>query len=186
MNQAVTQDSDWLVELLGRCALRDPKALRELYQATSAKLFAVALAVVRREAFAEEILQEAYIKIWKAADSYNAAKGRPMTWMINIVRNQSLDLLRGSEHRHAADDAAALEQMQAPHAVDEQVEGRTQMERLRRCMEQLAPDQRRCLLLIYQSGCTPTEVSRSSGWPVDKVKYWARTSLTKMRGCLAG
>ena len=86
MNQAVSRDSDLLIELLARCALRDPKAMRELYQATSAKLFAIALAVVRREIFAEEILQEAYIKIWQAAESYNVTKGRPMTWMINIVR----------------------------------------------------------------------------------------------------
>src|SRR3546814_15993057 len=55
--------------------------------------------MLRREAWAEEALQEAFVKIWRHADSYNPARGRPMTWMINVVRNQALDMLRRADYR---------------------------------------------------------------------------------------
>src|SRR3546814_17065408 len=55
--------------------------------------------MLRREAWAEEALQEAFVKIWRHADSYNPARGRPMTWMINVVRNPALDMLRRADYR---------------------------------------------------------------------------------------
>src|SRR3546814_15853808 len=91
--------SHHLSQLLARCSLGDQAAFAGLYEATSAKLFGVALRILRREAWAEEALQEAYVKIWRHAESYNPARGRPMTWMINVVRNQALDLLRRGDYR---------------------------------------------------------------------------------------
>src|SRR3546814_14776288 len=90
--------SHHLSQLLARCSLGDQAAFAGLYEATSAKLFGVALRILRREAWAEEALQEAYVKIWRHAESYNPARGRPMTWMINVVRNQAMDLLRRGDY----------------------------------------------------------------------------------------
>src|SRR3546814_7183232 len=104
MNRRVCRDistvpSHPLVHLLARCSLGDKVAFAGLYETTSAKRFGVALRILRREAWAEEALQEAYVKIWRHAESYNPARGRPMTWMINVVRNQALDLLRRGDYR---------------------------------------------------------------------------------------
>src|SRR3546814_17480087 len=86
--------SHHLSQLLARCSLGDQAAFAGLYEATSAKLFGVALRILRREAWAEEALQEAYVKIWRHAESYNPPSGRPMTWMINVVRNQARARMR--------------------------------------------------------------------------------------------
>jgi RNA polymerase sigma-70 factor (ECF subfamily) len=80
--------------LLNRCALHDERAFAELYRYTSAKLFGVALRILRREDWAEEVLQESFVNIWNHAAAYAAAKSQPMTWMTSIVRNRSLDWLR--------------------------------------------------------------------------------------------
>ena len=185
MTEFAADDKDQLADLIGRCALKDEKALQDLYEATSAKLFAIALAVVGRNAWAEEALQEAYLKIWNAADSYNVSKGRPMTWLINIVRNQSIDLMRGSDARQSDVDEIPEDILDLTPGVDEHADNLGQLERLRLCMAALDPEHANCVLLIYQNGCSPSEVSREKGWPLDKVKYWARTSLSKIRECLA-
>jgi RNA polymerase sigma-70 factor (ECF subfamily) len=82
-----------LAELLARVALRDRRAFERLYRATCAHLFSVSLRILRNEGRADEILQEAYVSVWHNASKYDAAAGKPMTWMINIVRNKSIDLL---------------------------------------------------------------------------------------------
>src|ERR1044072_784245 len=84
-----------LQHLLGRCALRDRAAFVELYRATSAHLNGIALRILRNRQWAEEVLQDAYVKIWNHAADYEASRGTAMTWMINIVRNAALDVVRG-------------------------------------------------------------------------------------------
>src|SRR5258708_34251210 len=83
-----------LTALLAKCALRDRAALALLYQLTSPKLFGVALRIVRREDWAEDVLQECYLRIWDHAPSYRAGLASPMTWMTSIVRNRCLYWLR--------------------------------------------------------------------------------------------
>src|SRR3546814_13216041 len=95
--------SHHLSQLLARCSLGDQAAFAGLYEATSAKLFGVALRILRREAWAEEALQEAYVKIWRHAESYNPARGRPLTSMNNIVRNQAPALMRRCDYRDSED-----------------------------------------------------------------------------------
>src|SRR5262245_838656 len=88
-----------LQDLVARCALRDRRAFVGRYTATSAKLLRVALRRLKRRPWAEEVLQEAYLKIWNHASTYDANRGSPMTWMINIVRNQALDRRRRADRR---------------------------------------------------------------------------------------
>ena len=80
-----------LMELLARTALSDQHAFAELYRATSAHLYAVALRILREAPAAEEALQESFINVWHHAQSYLAAKSQPMTWLTSIVRNRCLD-----------------------------------------------------------------------------------------------
>src|ERR1044072_867818 len=83
-----------LQHLLGRCALRDRAAFVELYHATSAHLNGIALRILKNRQWAEEVLQDAFVKVWQHAGDYEASRGAVMTWMINIVRNAALDLHR--------------------------------------------------------------------------------------------
>src|ERR1044071_9410237 len=99
-----------LQHLLARCALRDRAAFVELYRATSAHLNGIALRILRNRQWAEEVLQDAFVKIWHHAGDYEASRGTAMTWMINIVRNQALDLTRRVDFRAQLD----------PEPVDEE------------------------------------------------------------------
>src|SRR5215510_13654399 len=87
-------EADHLHQLMARCALRDQRAFGELYRFTSAKLYGVALRILRRRDWAEDVLQESFVNIWNHAAEYSASKSAPMTWMTTIVRNRALDWLR--------------------------------------------------------------------------------------------
>jgi len=173
-----------LPDLLARCALRDEAAFAALYEATSAKLFGTALRILQNEPLAEEALQEAYVKIWRAAGTYREARGTPMTWMINIVRNQALDTVRRARYRRAEPDDALDDAPADTAGPLEDAHTRAELERLRECLARLADGPRACILMIYHQGFTPTEVARSHGWPIGTVKTWLRRGLQRLRVCM--
>ena len=80
--------------MIAQVALRDRSAFSALYDATSAKLFGVCLRVLNNRAEAEDVLQEVYIRVWHKADSYTVTGHSPMTWLITVARNLSIDRLR--------------------------------------------------------------------------------------------
>jgi len=177
--------SEELGRLLSRCSLGDQAAFGALYEATSAKLYGVALRMLRREAWAEEALQEAYVKIWRHADSYNPARGRPMTWMINVVRNQSLDLLRRADYRVQEEEwNPDRDQRMSGDNPAALAETSQEMQRVLACLGLLGEEQRDCILLSYHQGLTPTEVAEQVKRPVGTVKTWIRRGLLKVRECL--
>jgi RNA polymerase sigma-70 factor, ECF subfamily len=136
-------------DLVTRCALRDQRAFAELYKQTSAKLYGVALRIVRRRDWAEEVLQESFINIWKYADSYAPTKSAPMTWMVSVVRNRALDWLRRPDlEDHKADYYALLEALpdDAPdpgRLLDNSRDVRV----LAECLQQLAAKQQQSIVL---------------------------------------
>ncbi len=83
-----------LVWLLAAVAKGDQAAFERLYTATRSKLFGVAVRILRRQDLAEEVIQETYVKIWTSAGQYNPGAASPITWMVAIARNRSIDLLR--------------------------------------------------------------------------------------------
>ena len=83
-----------LMELLDRVATQDDKALKALYDRTSSKLYGLALRIVRERDAAEDVLQEAFVSIWRGAGSYHASLSPPLAWMGLIVRSRALDALR--------------------------------------------------------------------------------------------
>lgn len=182
---ATYDSSEQLGLLLSRCSLGDQSAFTELYDATSAKLFGVSFRILKREAWAEEALQEAYVKIWRYADSYNPGRGRPMTWMINVVRNQSLDLLRKADYRAAEEEwSPEKDGRMSGENPAAQAETSQELQRVMHCLSGLGDEQRDCILLSYHQGYTPSEVAARIDRPVGTVKTWIRRGLIKVRECL--
>ncbi|MDH5327189.1 MAG: sigma-70 family RNA polymerase sigma factor [Gammaproteobacteria bacterium] len=175
---------DRLLQLIAQCALKDQDAFKTLYQLTSAKLFGVALRILKQEARAEEALQEACLKIWRYAADYNVQRGRPMTWLINIVRNQSLDMLRASTSRQEADHTEWTDELEDTVSHSGDSEADDELNRLMNCMELLNEDQQKCLLMVYHQGFTASEVSQQGKWPLGTVKTWVRRGLASIRECL--
>src|SRR5438477_279220 len=79
-------ETDRVEALLSRCALRDERALGELYDLVSSQLFGVLLRILKRRALAEEALQDVMVRVWQRADQYVAYRGRAMAWLSSIAR----------------------------------------------------------------------------------------------------
>ena len=184
-----TQSTPSLDHLLARCALADGGAFAELYAATSAKLFAVVLRILKNRELAEDALQDVYIRIWQSAADYHAGRGAVMTWMTSIARYRAIDMLRRANAgiKVSAGDADAVDTQHAPGAgpVEFAVQQAANT-RLTACLDELDPPRRTCLVLAYCDGYTHDELSVKLGSPVGTIKSWIRRGLLALKACLGG
>ncbi len=181
-------DTDAIGKLMARCALRDERAFAQLYRQTSAKLYGVALRIVRRDDWAEEVLQESFVNIWNHAREYSASRSAPMTWMTAIVRNRALDWLRRPHLEHGREDYDLLVE-----AVADDARGPEALLALSRdagalaeCLEQLSGKQRQCIALAYVHGLSHGELAQHMREPLGTVKTWIRRGLDKLKSCMDG
>lgn len=171
--------------LLSRCALRDERALAELYQLVSARLFGMLLRILKRRALAEEALQDVMVRVWQRADQYAAYRGRAMTWLISIARYRAIDLLRSQHVQVTLDDAPDEALMDASAA---EFADTTTSQRLRHalddCLNRLTADQRRCLTLAYVEGFSQDQIASTIHSPLGTVKSWMRRGLASLKRCM--
>ena len=175
-----------LAELLSRCAIGDEKALEALYRLSSAKLYAVCLALLRNEELAQDVLQDGYVKIWHRAGNYNPAKGAAMSWMTSIVRHRALDVLR-STSLYQEQGSDLLDTLEIADAAQDPVlltDIDASTTALIECMDQLKEEQKRCIMLAYYYGYSHDELSRSLEKPLGTVKAWIRRGIKRIRECL--
>ncbi|MDX1607238.1 MAG: sigma-70 family RNA polymerase sigma factor [Candidatus Competibacterales bacterium] len=175
------------VDLLARCALGDRRSFEQLYKSTSAHLYGLVLRIVRQQETANEVLQEAYVKIWHRAGDFNPAKAGALTWMGTIARNQAIDTLRrgGQQPATIADPVDELHWLtdDGPGPEDNAHLDR-QGQALRQCLEQLEDDQRRAIMLAYFEGLTHEELAARMERPLGTVKSWVRRGLQRLKHCL--
>lgn len=182
-----------LQDLLAAAGRGDHAAFAQVYERTHAHLFGVALRILGRPQSAEDVLQEAFINIWKNASSYRSQIGgqeiQPMTWLIAIVRNKALDALRSRVRRNETelDDEAEGAEVAgtgaAPSAMDLFSQA-AQALRIDGCMGDLDGTHRQSLALAYYQGLSHSEVAAQMGAPLGSVKAWIRRGLDKLRDCL--
>lgn len=175
-----------LETLIARTALGDRDAFDRLYDATSAKLHAVCLSVLKDRPEAEETLQEVYIRVWQSAARYASNGLSPMTWLITIARNRSIDRLRarGSRPMTAPEDAAAFVACSAPGP-----ESATIMAQERRmlddCLARLAEAQAGAVRAVYLEGVSYADLAAREGLPINTVRSWLRRSLLRLKDCVS-
>ena len=194
-------EQDWpeksreLAQLLARTGLGDRAAFARLYERSSGHVFAVVLRIQRDRALAEDLLQEVYVSVWKAAGSFDAARAQPLTWLTHIARNRAIDSLRraGAQPRteslsSADDDDDRPDPLNAvasdePGPLD--LLGRASERReLEQCMERLSPPQRQSVALAFFDGLSHAEVAEHLREPLGTVKSWVRRALNTLKGCL--
>jgi RNA polymerase sigma-70 factor, ECF subfamily len=182
----MTIPDDPLPVLLVACARRDRAAFGRLYQATSAKLYGVAVRILRREDWAEEVLQECYVSIWTHAPEYRAALAAPMTWMTSIVRNRCLDWLRRPRAEVSDEDGALVESAESdnPGPLAE-LERAKDAQALARCLKGLEGKQRQAIALAFYDGLSHSELASHLGEPLGTVKTWVRRGLLSLKDCLS-
>lgn len=176
-----------LADLMVRCARGDRDAFLALYRATSAKLFAVALRIVKRRELAEEVVQEAYLKAWRMAPSYSAISGSPMSWLATIARNAAIDLVRRADeklvHRRVGPEQEADELVRIPDPAFDP-ETADAVRRLNQCLEGLSADNRSMVTRAYLEGWSREELAEASARQVATVKTILRRSLIQLKACM--
>lgn len=177
------QTNERLEHLLARCALADKNALAELYKLTSAKLFAIQLKILKRRDWAEDALQDAYIKIWNQAGAYRPDKGNPLTWLISIARYRAIDMLR----RTRPESGNVSLQDYTGQLTQQDTDPRWLIKHgdlLIHCLGKLQDTQRQALIMAYCEGYTHSELSLRLSSPVGTIKTWIRRGLESLRTCL--
>ncbi|CAN7372408.1 sigma-70 family RNA polymerase sigma factor [Variovorax sp. LjRoot84] len=187
-----------LQQLIAQAARGDHAAFAEMYERTHVHLFGIALRMLGQRQVAEDVLQEAYVSIWKNAASYRSnidgQEIQPITWLIAIVRNKAMDALRVRTRRneHAWTEQDEHEQQQEnAHAPDpapsamQLLEQALQALHIEGCMSALDGSFRQSLALAYYQGLSHSEVAAQMNAPLGTVKAWIRRGLDKLRACLA-
>ncbi len=176
------------INLLQRIAARDTAALAELYDQHSRLLFSLILRIVRERGEAEEILQEAFFRVWTRAGMYDARMGGPLPWMVRVARNCAIDRLRARRVRAAVDTPAAdLATVEAtvPNTSIQSPEAAVLIaERRRTLMDALAGlpgEQRQLIEAAFFEGYTHSELAQRFGLPVGTVKTRIRLGMLAMR-----
>src|SRR5882762_1171134 len=181
---------DNLNQLVARVALRDRAAFERLYRASSAHLFSVSFRIFRNESRADAVLQEAYVNIWHTPAGYNSNAATPMSWMINIVRNKSIDLLRARKSELAStielDDEALNVAADAATEPYRLLDDSLIKAKIDACMRALSSAQRQALALAYYRGMVHTDIANALNAPLGTAKGWVRRGLDQLKSCLEG
>ena len=151
-----------------------------LYDMYSSSLFGVIYRIVQHKELAEDLLQETFLKIWNSFSSYDPAKGRLFTWMVNIARNLSIDKLRSRDFRNNTqnqdiENTVNLIDELRSHSINPDTLG------VKGLMQQLKPEQKSILDLVYFRGYTHVEAAEELGIPLGTVKTRMRMAIITLR-----
>jgi len=162
---------------------RDQQAFSYLYDNYSAALNGIIYRMVEDRELAEDILQEAFVKIWNNFSSYDMSKGRLFTWMLNLTRNLTIDTLRSKGYRKQA-KISADENSVSNITDDSRMAERFDAMGLRKQLVNLKPEQRAIIDLAYFNGYTQDEISKEMGIPLGTVKTRMRSAIIELRKML--
>lgn len=184
------QPDSELMTLLDRIAAQDDSALRQLYERTASPLLGLALRIMRNRSAAEDVLQEAFLSIWRGAGNYRASLSPPMAWLGLIVRSRALDALRKRSSDRAdlmneLDDALSQTlEGDSPNPMDS-ADASEQAFALHYCLDKLEQQQRQVVSLAYLRDLSHSELAAQLKLPLGTVKTWIRRGLEKMRSCMS-
>jgi RNA polymerase sigma-70 factor, ECF subfamily len=179
----VIGSDDRMLDLLARA---EPEGIEMLYDRYSALAYTLAFRVLNDAGAAEDVVQEAFLSVWRRASTYRSDRGSLRTWVCSIVHHRALDRLRGRAGRARQD--LALEH--APIAVTsvsdtwDQVVEVLEREQLKTALSELSMEQRETIELAYYGGYSQTEISDLMQVPLGTVKGRTRLALRKLRGLL--
>ena len=170
---------------LGLVAAGSPEGMELLYDRYAPLAFGLAVRVLNDRGVAEDVVQEAFLSIWRGASTYRAELGSVRAWLCQVVRNRAIDRLRGRPGR-------AREELPIGHIPPEsstsdtwsEVVGELDRELVRRALDALPEEQRTTLELAYFGGYTQAEISARMEVPLGTVKGRTRLALRSLRGTL--
>ncbi len=175
-------------ELMPQIGEKNPDAFEVFYDRHGGVAYSLAYRIVGERGAAEDVVQEAFISIWRSGARYDAARGSVRTWMLGIVRNRAIDALRSKAGRAPKldfDDDSILEQRPAEELTDSEALRRETADEVRGALDELPGEQSKVIQLAYFGGFSHSEIAGMLGVPLGTVKGRMRLGLEKIRGELA-
>jgi RNA polymerase sigma factor (sigma-70 family) len=166
-------------ELLEAIGAGDEAALGALYDRFGRTAYGVALRILRDQALAEDAVQEAFLAIWRSADSYRRERAKPSTWILTLVHRRAVDLVRREDRRRGQPLDEAPEDLAT--AVPEEALLRERRAAVQSALKELPGDQRQALELAYYGGYTQSELATQLGVPLGTVKSRMFAGLSRLR-----
>jgi RNA polymerase sigma factor (sigma-70 family) len=171
-------------ELLAGLAAGRLEALDALYERYASMAYGIARRITGDDALAEDVVQDAFLGVWRSADRYVAGRGTVKTWLLAIVHHRAIDAIR--RRRPVAELAEETEGARTPEPLTfpdvwGEVSGRLDADAVRRALAALPDAQRDALELAYFRGLTQTEIAERTGVPLGTVKSRVRLALVSLR-----
>jgi RNA polymerase sigma-70 factor (ECF subfamily) len=164
----------------------EASAFEVIYDRHAGVAFSLAYRMCGKRALAEEVVQDAFLSIWRSGARYDRRRGSVRTWVLGITHHRAIDVLRRNvvQERHRASDEGIEERFEAPDRTDVEVARREEAVEVRGVLEGLPADQRRAIELAYYGGFTQSEIAGMLDVPIGTVKGRMRLGLEKMRALL--
>ncbi len=172
-------------------------ALERLYRRASPVLLGIALRITRRRELADEVLHDAFVRIWRSASQFDP-HGTAIGWLTTVVRNRALDLMgthevtRVQSYHEVAEGLddnpeATLDRLfdwAADEGEDQRADARRAREHVRRCLGELPASERQSLVLCYEHGLSHSDLAAHLQRPLGTVKTWVRRGLDNLKKCV--
>ncbi len=165
----------------------DARAFEVVFDRHGGVAFSLAYRMCGSSARAEDVVQDAFVSLWRSGARYDRARGSVRSWILSTVHNRAIDSFRRESARHGQDvhDERLAELVPAATTTEAEVQQRDDAHRVRTALAQLPPDQRRVIELAYFGGFTHTQISEMLELPAGTVKGRMRLGLAKLRGSLS-
>jgi RNA polymerase sigma-70 factor (ECF subfamily) len=175
-------------ELMPLIGAKDAEAFAVLFDRHGGAAYSLAYRIVGERGAAEDVTQEAFISVWRSGARFDRARGSVRAWLLSIVRNRAIDLLRagaGRAPRLNFDDEAILEQRPAEEQTEEEALRHETASEIRGVLEELPGEQSKVIELAYFGGFSQSEIAGMLGLPLGTVKGRMRLGLKRIRNELA-
>ena len=160
---------------------KDKRGLQFVFDNYSVNLLNVIRRVIQDEAMAQDVLQEALLKVWRNSNSYESSKGSLFTWLVTICRNTAIDKTRTKDFRLTQESRRSVELVTIEK---ESADGREDELHMQQLMDQLPANQRKLIDLAYFQGYTQQEIATNLDMPLGTVKTRIRTALGFLRSII--
>ena len=171
-------------QLLEAIARGDESSLAALYDRYHSLAFGLALRVLNDRGRAEDVVQDAFLAVWRKAGSYAEARGSVKTWLATIARNRAIDIVRGRRESDSDDEAVLLALEDSRPSVLEQVTASLDRDVLRTVVASLPAEQRQAIAMAYFEGLSHSEIAAATGLPLGTVKSRIRLGMQRLKAQL--